>query len=623
MNRKIAAKFVYLVLLFGWQISNLAPAQVAAPAQQATEVANDSATVVMKDFSGETKAEKAQRMKWFNESRFGLFIHWGLYAQPAGVWKGKDISGIGEWIQRRAEISTEDYEPLMKTFNPVKYNAEQWVLLAKRAGMKYIVITSKHHDGFCLYDSKYSDWDMGGTPYKKDLLKPLAEACRKHGLKMCFYHSILDWHHPDWGLKARWQGNFTNENPDMEVYRTYMKNQLHELLTNYGDVGIVWFDGEWGKCWTHEMGVDLYNYCRSIQPNTIVNNRVDKGRRGMAGMNASSEFLGDYGTPEQEIPRTGFGEGVFWESCMTMNDTWGYKSKDKNWKSKEKLIRNLIDIASKGGNFLLNIGPTAEGEIPAASIERLEAMGQWMEKYSDSIYGTSASPLDRNSWDGRCTRKKTVNGTRLYFHVFEWPADGVLNIKYLKSKPVRAGLMGSDTALVVSGSPGDWKIQLPTSAPDKIASVVQVDIAGTPEVEPYRIQADESGKLVLAAGEAVLKGRSIRIEKKKDGPENINKWSDLGDRVLWNIDVTKGGKYRPTLKYSCEDQAAGAVVEFQIGTTTFSHTVAKTGTWSDWQTVQLPEVELVAGASQVVIQPKSLVKVGIMNLVSVVLEPVE
>ena len=170
MDRKLASKFVCLILLFGCSNSNLVLAQVAAPAKQATEVVNDSATVVMKDFSGETKTEKAERMKWYNESRFGLFIHWGLYAQPAGVWKGKDISGIGEWIQRRAEISTEDYEPLMKTFNPVKYNAEQWVLLAKRAGMKYIVITSKHHDGFCLYDSKYSDWDMGGTPYKNCLL---------------------------------------------------------------------------------------------------------------------------------------------------------------------------------------------------------------------------------------------------------------------------------------------------------------------------------------------------------------------------------------------------------------------------------------------------------------------
>lgn len=623
MNQKIVFRALSLALLFGWSSSNVTLAQVAAPPEQVAEVANDSAAVMMKDFSGETAAEKADRMKWFNDSRFGLFIHWGLYAQPAGVWKGEDVKGIGEWIQSNGKIPTKDYEPLMKIFNPVKYDAEQWVSLAKRAGMKYIVITSKHHDGFCLYDSKYSDWDMGGTPYKKDLLKPLAEACRKHGLKMCFYHSILDWHHPHWGIKDEWQGNFTNEKPDMEIYRTYMKNQLHELLTNYGDVGIVWFDGEWGDCWTHEMGIDLYNYCRSLQPNTIVNNRVDKGRRGYAGMTASTEFLGDYGTPEQSIPQTGFGEGVFWESCMTMNDTWGFKSKDENWKPNEKLIRNLIDIASKGGNFLLNVGPTAEGEIPAASIERLEAIGQWMEKYSESIYGTRASPLDRNSWDGRCTRKKTASGTRLYFHLFEWPADGVLNIKYLNSEPAAATMMGTDEALKVSGEPGDWKIQLPASAPDKIASVLQVDIAGSLDVEPYRIQADESGKLVLAAGEAVLKGRSIRLEKKKNKLDNINQWSDLGDRVLWNINVAKAGKYRPMLKYSCEDQAAGSVVEFQIGKSTFSHTVAKTGTWADWKTVQLPEVEFVAGKSQVVIQPKSLVKTGIMNLVSVVLEPVE
>jgi len=600
-------------------------AQVAAPVAkpQPTGTANDSATVMVKDFSGETEAEKAERMSWFNDARFGMFIHWGLYAQPAGVWNGEDVKGIGEWIQSRAEIPTKDYTPLIKTFNPVKYNAEQWVSLAKQAGMKYIVITTKHHDGFCLFDSKHSDWDIGGTSYKQDLLDPLAAACRKHGLKMCFYYSIMDWHHPDWGKKAEWQGNFTTEKPDMEVYRTYMKNQLHELLTNYGDVGVVWFDGEWEKCWTHEMGIDLYNYCRSLQPNTIVNNRVDKGRRGMAGMNANAEFMGDFGTPEQEIPRTGFGPGVFWESCMTMNNTWGYKTKDDNWKTNEKLIRNLIDIASKGGNFLLNVGPTAAGEIPAPSVERLEAMGHWMGKYSDSIYGTSASPLARNSWDGRCTRKKTDTGTRLFFHVFEWPADGLLNIKYLKSTPVSATMMGDDAALTVSGEPGDWEIQLPANAPDKIASVVQIDITGLPEVQPYLILADDKGKLTLTAGEAVLKGRSIRVEKKEGQPESIGKWSDVGDRVVWDADVPKSGKYRPTLKYSCEDQAAGSVVEFQIGKAKFAHNVAKTGTWTDWNTVNLPEVDLTAGATQVVIQPKTLVKGEIMNLVSVVLEPVE
>lgn len=626
MNLNFVSRVVCFGLLLGGLVSNLSQAQEVeqkTAAEQATEVLNESATVEMKDFTDETEAEKAERMKWFNDSRFGLFIHWGLYAQPAGVWKGKDYKRVGEWIQNWAKIKTVDYEPLQKTFNPTKYDAEKWVLLAKRAGMKYIVITSKHHDGFCLYDSKYSDWDMGGTPYKKDLLAPLADACRKHGLKMCFYHSILDWHHPEYGIKAAWQGNHDTEKPDMEVYRTYMKNQLHELLTNYGDVGVVWFDGEWAKCWTHEMGVDLYHYCRSLQPNTIVNNRVDKGRRGMAGMTATTEFMGDFGTPEQEIPQTGFGEGVFWESCMTMNKTWGYKTKDDAWKSNEKLIRNLIDIASKGGNFLLNVGPTAEGEIPQASVERLNAMGEWMDTYSDSIYGTSASPLDRSSWDGRCTRKKISTGTRLFLHVFDWPADGVLNVKYLKNTPVNAKMMGSETALTISGQSGDWKIQLPTTAPDKIASVVQIDIAGEPDVEPYRISADEEGKFVLAAGEAVLKGRSIRIEKTKGGPENIGMWSDVEDRVVWNVNVAKAGKYRPKLRFSCENKAAGSVVEFKIGEATFSHTVTKTGKWSDWKTVKLPEVELAAGPTQVVIQPKSIAAKAIMNLVSVKLEPVE
>ena len=340
-------------------------------------------------------------------------------------------------------------------------------------------------------------------------------------------------------------------------------------------------------------------------------------------MTASTEFVGDYGTPEQEIPQTGFGDGVFWESCMTMNKTWGFKLKDHDWKSKKKLIRNLIDLASKGGNFLLNVGPTAEGEIPKASVERLTAMGEWMDLYGDSIYGTSASPLDRNSWNGRCTQKKNAAGTRLFFHVFEWPTDGVLNIKYLKNKPIVAKMMGTEDALAVTGESGDWKIQLPASAPNEIASVVRVDIVSSPEVEPYLIPADESGRFKLTPSEAVLKGRSIRIEKKKNKPENISMWSDINDRVLWNINVTKAGKYRVKLRYACEDDAAGSLVELKFGQTTFQHTVAGTGKWTDWTTVDLPEVDLAAGSNQVLVQPKSLVKKEALRLESVVLEPVD
>lgn len=442
----------------------------------------DHSQITTKDFSGETAEQKAKRMAWFDAARFGMFIHWGLYAQPAGVWKGKKNPHACEWLQCNAKIPVSEYEPLIKTFNPTKYDPESWVKLAKDAGMKYIVITSKHHDGFALYDSKYTDWDMGGTPSKnKDLLKPLADACRKHGLKICWYHSIMDWHHPHYGGKdiQPWRGNSTIEKPDMETYIAFMKNQLHELLTNYGDISLLWFDGQWEGSWTHEMGKDLYDYCRTLQPNIIINNRVDVGWTKEAGMTKPGEYRGDYGTPEQKIPPTGFGPGIYWESCMTMNDTWGFKTHDHNWKSDKVLIHNLIDIASKGGNFLLNVGPTAEGEIPAPSIERLKAMGAWMKVNGESIHGTSASPFEKLTWKGRCTKKVLPNGvTRLYFHVFEWPKDRQLTIPQLTNKPVSATALANGLSLPVSGEEGAWKIQLPAQAFDPIASVIRVDLAG-------------------------------------------------------------------------------------------------------------------------------------------------
>ncbi|QQL44531.1 alpha-L-fucosidase [Sulfuriroseicoccus oceanibius] len=445
----------------------------------------DSTTVEINDFSHETAAEKADRMAWFDDARFGMFIHWGLYAQPAGVWKGKDYPGVGEWIQKHAEIPVAEYEPLQKTFNPQSYDPESWVKLAKAAGMKYIVITTKHHDGFALYDSKYTDWDMGGTPYKKDLLKPLADACRKHGLRICWYHSIMDWHHPHYGDKDihPWMGNGTIDQPDMAIYCKFMKDQLHELLTEYGDISLLWFDGQWEGSWTHEMGKELYDYCRTLQPDIIINNRVDKGRSGAAGMTKEGTFRGDYGTPEQEIPETGFGEGAYWESCMTMNDTWGFKSKDHNWKSSETLIRNLIDIASKGGNFLLNVGPTADGIIPQPSVERLQDIAKWMDTNAESIHGTSANPFPEITWNGRCTRKETPTGTVLYLHLFEWPENRELTLPQFPNKIKSATLMHADTALDYELQSDSWQINLPTQQPDPIASVIRVNLEGDLKLE--------------------------------------------------------------------------------------------------------------------------------------------
>ncbi|WP_208505746.1 alpha-L-fucosidase [Roseivirga sp. E12] len=419
------------------------------------------------------------RMEWWREARFGMFIHWGLYAIPAGEWNGQ--TNHAEWIRTTAEIPLDTYDEFLPEFNPVKFDADAWVSMAKEAGMKYITITSKHHDGFALYDSKVSDYDVMSTPFQRDILKELAEACRKADIKLCFYHSIMDWHHPDYLPRRNWEKERSAEGAEFPRFVDYMKSQLKELLTEYGDIGVLWFDGEWEDTWTHEDGVELYDYVRSFQSDIIINNRVDKGRQGMQGLTAEGDFKGDFGTPEQEIPDMGL-PGIDWESCMTMNDHWGYNKNDDNWKSAKDLIQKLSDIASKGGNFLLNIGPKADGTFPQESIDRLKAIGSWMKVNSGSIYGTSASPFEHLSW-GRVTQKALPSGTRLYLHVFDWPTDGKLRLSGIRNNGLRAGLLSSpSTMLEIERDNDALVITVPETSPDPINAVVFVDIEGTPEV---------------------------------------------------------------------------------------------------------------------------------------------
>ena len=307
----------------------------------------------------ESAAERDERMKWWREARFGLFIHWGLYAIPAGEWQGG--KNHAEWIRTSAQIPLKEYDQFAEQFNPVKFDADAWARMAKEAGMKYIVITSKHHDGFCLWPSEQTEFDVTATPFNRDIMGELKAACDKHGLMFCMYHSIMDWHHPDYLPHRDWEQDRSSEGADYKQYVEYMKSQLKELVERY-DPGMLWFDGEWEGTWTHEHGIALDNYVRGLKPEIIVNNRVDKGRKGMQGLTKEGDFRGDFGTPEQEIPATGV-PGKDWESCMTMNNHWGYNKVDKHFKSTQDLVRKLIDIASKGGNFLLNVGPTAAGEF--------------------------------------------------------------------------------------------------------------------------------------------------------------------------------------------------------------------------------------------------------------------
>jgi alpha-L-fucosidase len=422
------------------------------------------------DYLKESQADRDKRMSWWRDATFGMFIHWGAYAVPAGIYKGQEVKGIGEWIMHTANIPIPEYEAFVKQFNPVKFDADAWVRTAKDAGIKYIVITSKHHDGFSLWDSKVTDYDvMDASPFKRDILKELSDACKKHGVLLCFYHSIMDWHQPD----AESKKDYTHQqtaNPDWARYReTYLKPQLAELIRKY-DPAVLWFDGEWIPEWTEPQGKDLYNYLRSIKPSLIINNRVGKGRAGMQGMNQYKDAAGDFGTPEQEILE---GTSDFdWESCMTMNDTWGFKVNDHNWKSAETLVHNLIDIAAKGGNYLLNVGPTAEGLIPAPSVERLGEMGAWLRQNGEAIYATNSLKQYKEGNNVKYTVSK--DGKTTYAILTANPGRSITLKQVDAPKGSKVSLLGSNEKITTKSATDGTTFSLPANLPGKYAWVLKI-----------------------------------------------------------------------------------------------------------------------------------------------------
>lgn len=437
------------------------------------------------DFSTELPSHRDMRMDWWRQARFGLFIHWGIYAVPAGQWQGK--TGYGEWIRHQAQISSDQYDLFAGAFNPQAFSAAQWVSTAKAAGMKYIIITSKHHDGFCLWDSAQTDFDiMDATHYKRDILTLLADECRKQDMKLGFYYSIMDWHHPDYLPRRPWEKRGA-DGADFERYVQYMKAQLGELVSRY-DPAVLWFDGEWETTWTSERGRDLYNYVRGLKPVILINNRVDKGRQGMAGTYDPNAAAGDFGTPEQEIPAMGL--RYDWESCMTMNHHWGYNAADADYKSAKDLIRKLADIASKGGNFLLNVGPMADGTFPPEAVKRLQTIGSWMQMHGHSIYSTQASLFGQLSFG--CS---TTGSKRIYLFIFDWSADGKLTLPGLISRPQAAHFMEyPDLPVGITMEETDVVLSVPQEAVESLVPVIELEFAETPQVangpEIYPVQAE-------------------------------------------------------------------------------------------------------------------------------------
>jgi alpha-L-fucosidase len=441
-------------------------------------VASSAATAQNAPPAKETAAQKDARMAWWRDARFGMFIHWGLYAVPAGTWHGERVNGLGEWIMAQARIPASEYAQLAQQFNPVQFDADAWVKTAKDAGMKYISITSKHHDGFANFDSKVSSYDIvDATPYHKDAIKALATAAHKAGLRFGVYYSIMDWHHPD--AQAGSYPNYNSRDfhsPNFQRYvETYMKPQLRELVTQYPEIDVLWFDGEWVADWSDAQGQQLYDWLHTIKPSLIINNRVGHSRQGMGGMSANKDAPGDFGTPEQRVPPEGL-PGVDWETCMTLNDTWGFQTFDDNWKDTKTLGRTLVDVASKGGNLLLNVGPTSRGVIPAQSVSRLEEMGDWMRANGESIYGTSASPYGLPAW-GRYTARPSTG--KVYAHVFDWPKNKQIALTGVTAKPRSVYLLADRKPLAVAQGEGGWVVTLPTVRPSAIDAVLVVETGGT------------------------------------------------------------------------------------------------------------------------------------------------
>ena len=419
---------------------------------------------------GETIAQRDVRMQWFREARFGMFIHWGLYARAAGEWNGKLVGSdtdLGEWMMNDARIPIADYAALATKFNPVKYDPEKWVLAAKVAGMKYMVITAKHHEGFAMFQTTATPFNIvDATPYQHDPLQDLAAACRKHGMKLGFYYSQnLDWHHPGGGGND-WDPAHKG-NADQYVDQIVMP-QIREILKNYGDIAVMWWDIPGGAI--NQARADrIYKTVLELQPKIIMNNRL------------GGDYWGDTETPEQFIPATGY-PGRDWETCMTMNNTWGFKKHDHNWKSAQTMIRMLCDIVGKGGNYLLNVGPNAEGEIPPECLERLAEVGKWMTVNGAAIYGTSASPFSQGVPWGRVTQK----GDMLYLMVFNLPADRALLLPGLTTKVAKVWFLDSTikAELVAAHDGAGVKVTVPAGVVmnPEATTVIALKLDGNPDV---------------------------------------------------------------------------------------------------------------------------------------------
>jgi alpha-L-fucosidase len=486
--------------------------------------------------AGLTRAQNAEkRVQWFREAKFGMFIHWGIYAEAAGHWDGKDYFGIGEWLMKRGKIRLSDYEKLAEKFNPTGFNAEEWVKVAKEAGMKYIVITAKHHDGFAMFKSDASKYNIvDATPFKRDPLKELSEACRKAGIRLGFYYSqYQDWHEPGGGGNT-WEFP-SNDDKFNDYFETKCKPQVKELLTNYGPLGLIWFDTP-GKM-TKAQSTELVDMVRKYQPDCLVSSRVGNG---------VGDYL-DFG--DGEIPAKK--SDKVWEALFTHNDSWGYVDMDHNWKSTREIVHMLSEINGKGGNFLLNVGPKGDGTLPDESVEVFRRTGAWVARNKAAVYATNYSPFQELPW-GTCTSRPG----ELYLHLHQWPQRLVLRVPGISAQIQSIGLLDSGIALKFEEQGNDLLVHLSDRMPDPLNTVIKITYKGELKVDSIQhLSADFANRLLTANAER--SGRtSLKLYNYAEEfgdwkhAEVLESWNSDADRSSWDIYVDEAGKYRISLSYS-------------------------------------------------------------------------
>lgn len=547
-----------------------------------------SATATAQDpHAGETAKQRDARMKWWREARFGMFIHWGLYSEAAGVWNGQRTPGLGEWMMHDLKIPVDDYAKLENTFNPVDFDADKWVAIAKAAGMRYIVITAKHHEGFAMFNSA-DPFGIKNTPFKRDPVAEMAAACRKAGIKFGVYYSqAQDWHHAGGGAYGgHWD---PKQDGDLSAYvRNVAGPQLRELMKY--KPAVLWWDT------AVEMSKEDIDALTAPLPKSIImNNRLGNG------------IPGDTETPEQTIPPTGF-PGRDWETCMTINDTWGYKRFDTNFKSTQTLLRNLIDIASKGGNYLLNVGPDGRGVIPAPEVERLAQIGGWLKANGRSIYGTTASPYRRLPFDGRVTLK----GKSLFVNVFSWPSSG-LTLPGLMTKVREVRRVSNGEKLTFSQA-ADGTVKISGNSSDAISTALELKLEGKPVVNLPEPVLDFGAKgRTLLPDDATLTG-GLQVEHE---PANIGYWTNPRDTVSWKITATEDFRGEALMSYAIASGAGGSVVSVELDgkeVATYGD-LPETGSWDNYQIRTTKQgFEIPKGTHVLKLVVRSMPHGAVMNL---------